>query len=467
MDLDRIRRRQSLKVIVSEAIMVIAVVFMVVILAFIVSGYWVNPDFEIERQGLLQVSSIPTGADIKIDDNTSWLQKTNTSKVLASGKHTVTLSKEGYDSWSKDINISEGLLYRLNYPRLFLKNREIENVFETTDLSYVSISPNHENMLLIDDTTGWTLINLNNDNIKNKKLDVSKILSTTKSDDGQLIESFDGQILDSNWDKDSAHILIKVSIEDNIEWILIDINNLSNSINLTKSFGYNFDIVKIIHNSANILLVTQNGNLHKIDTISKSISSVLMDDVVDFSYFKDQIVFSAHKKDTNLFHVGIMDVNNNKITDFEDFVDLPQITIGKFYDDQYIAIVTDKLVSLYKTEDFSKLKSFELSFSPDTIKIGHNSDFIVLHQDNNFATIDMESLSLTEWQIESNDFGWVDGYMIYVVTDGELVVYDYDGLNRRALSKNVSPELPVTIANDKWLYYFSDNSLTREWLISR
>ena len=122
MDFDKIKRRQSLKVIISEAIMVLAVIITVIVLAFVVSGYWLNSDFKIERQGLLQISSFPTGADVEIDGSVSWLQKTNTSKVLSSGEHTVALSKENYDSWSKTINISEGLLYRINYPRLFLKN---------------------------------------------------------------------------------------------------------------------------------------------------------------------------------------------------------------------------------------------------------------------------------------------------------------------------------------------------------
>ena len=67
MDLERTRRRQSLKVIISEAIMVIAVILMVTILAFIVSGYWVGSDFKIERQGLLQVASVQTGANVEID----------------------------------------------------------------------------------------------------------------------------------------------------------------------------------------------------------------------------------------------------------------------------------------------------------------------------------------------------------------------------------------------------------------
>ena len=83
MDPDKAKRRQSLKIIISETIMFVSVVVTVVILAFLVSGYWINSDFKVERQGLLQVSSIPTGAEVNIDGDSSWFQRTNTSKTLS------------------------------------------------------------------------------------------------------------------------------------------------------------------------------------------------------------------------------------------------------------------------------------------------------------------------------------------------------------------------------------------------
>ena len=106
MNPEKARRRQSLKILISESIMVLAVVITVIILAFLVSGYWLNSDFKIERNGLLQVSSVPTGADVYIDGESAWLQRTNTSKILSSGEHSIKLTKDGYDTWSKTVNIS-------------------------------------------------------------------------------------------------------------------------------------------------------------------------------------------------------------------------------------------------------------------------------------------------------------------------------------------------------------------------
>ena len=79
----------------------------------------------------------------------------------------------------------------------------------------------------------------------------------------------------------------------------------------------------------------------------------------------------------------------------------------------------------------------------------------------------MESMQITNWQINSSSYNWINGYMLYVINDGELSVYDFDGLNHRILSNNVSNHFPVTITSEKWLYYFSDDELVREWLIAR
>jgi hypothetical protein len=57
--------------------------------------------------------------------------------------------------------------------------------------------------------------------------------------------------------------------------------------------------------------------------------------------------------------------------------------------------------------------------------------------------------------------------MIYTIKNNELIVYDYDGLNRRSISTNVSAHFPVTITNNRWMYYFNDDGLVREWLIPR
>ena len=83
------------------------------------------------------------------------------------------------------------------------------------------------------------------------------------------------------------------------------------------------------------------------------------------------------------------------------------------------------------------------------------------------ATLDMEAQQLFEWTTGTTSYDWLDSSMIYAVKDGVLHVYDFNGLNPRILSSNASSHFPVTITADKYLYYFRDGSLVREYLFEK
>ena len=464
MDPEKAKRRQSLKILISESIMVLAVVVTVVVLAFLVSGYWLNSDFKIERNGLLQISSVPTGADVYIDGESAWLQRTNTSKILSSGEHNIKLTKDGYDTWSKTINISEGLLYRIHYPRLFLQNRSSQKVFDAANYTLSTISPDHNSLILINNTTKWEIINLSNETIKPEKLDISTIFPSISMADSADTGLFTGVILNIDWDQDSSHALFKVQSSEEIEWILLDVKDPSRSINLTREFGSNFTEVQIIDNNSSSLLAIQNNNLHKIDVPSRSLSAVIINNIINFDHYNAEIIFSARNdSSSNMpYYIGLLRLGDNKINTITNTSTPTKVVLSKFYDDKYITILQDSQVSLYKKDNFELIQTFSLNFTPDTIKVGHDGEFIIMSTDNQIAALDMEAISVVEWQAEGSHFGWIDNDMLYSVNDGNLIVYDFDGLNRRIIASNVSSHFPAAITNNKWLYYFSDGSLIRE-----
>lgn len=464
MDPEKAKRHQSLKILISESIMVLAVIITVIVLAFLVSGYWLNSDFKIERNGLLQISSVPTGADVYIDGESAWLQRTNTSKILSSGEHNIKLTKDGYDTWSKTINISEGLLYRIHYPRLFLQNRSSQKVFDAANYTLSTISPDHNSLILINNTTKWEVINLSNETIKPEKLDISTIFPSISMADSADTGLFTGVILNIDWDQDSSHALFKVQSSEEIEWILLDIKDPSRSINLTREFGSNFTEVQIIDNNSSSLLAIQNNNLHKIDIPSRSLSAVIINNIINFDHYNAEIIFSARNDSSSnmSYYIGLLRLGDNKIDTITNTSTPTKVVLSKFYDDKYITILQDSQVSLYKKDNFELIQTFSLNFTPDTIKVGHDGEFIIMSTDNQIAALDMEAISVVEWQAEGSHFGWIDNDMFYSVNDGNLIVYDFDGLNRRIIASNVSSHFPAAITNNKWLYYFSDGSLIRE-----
>ncbi len=459
MDLEKRAMRQSLRVIISEIIMVITVIITVIILALLVSGYWLNGNFEVERQGMLQIHSIPTGANVEVDGDSPWFQRTNTSKVLSSGEHKIVLTREGYDTWEKTVNISEGLLYRVNYPRLFLKERKKSPYFDVSAVTFATISPDNNYILLTNNTTNWTLLKLDSDEPKTTSVDIATFTDFASIATGAKTGLFTGEIVSASWDSACEHVLLKLKNDSAIEWLLVNVKNSAKSLNLTREFALSFDKIRIFDNSTGNLLALKDGNLRKIDVAGRQISSILASGVINFDFYDSEIIYSTNDA------VEIMKIGDTEPTILT-AVDAPvKPYISRFYDDKYITLVSGDTVQLYKKDDFSEVLTDTISFIPSSTKIGHDGNFVLFQADNNVAVLDMEIMSVAEWQLDSVDSGWLDGSMLYSVKDGELIVYDFDGLNRRELSTGVSPRHPITITSNKWLYYFSDNQIVREIIV--
>ena len=462
MDPEKRARRQSLRILISECFMVVAVVITVAILAFVVSGYWVNSDFKVERNGMLQISSLPTGADVIVDGESAWNQRTNTSKVLSSGKHLIELKKDGYDTWSRTINITKGLLYRVHYPRLFPLERQKSAVFEIGATTFVTVSPNRELALIANDTTSWTLLGLTGDKITTTPIDVSTVFSSVSLAPGAEKGLFVGQIISADWDNNNDRILFKINNGSSVEWSLLNINNPKESINLTKEFNANFSEIRIFDNSASNLLAVLDGDLRKIDTGGRQLSTVLVNDVVSFDYFDSDILFSAKDELNEDYYVGETSLGGEIKTIYDNLKSAPKVAISRFYDDKYISVLNEKNLTIYKKDNNEVFLDEELGFAPDTLTVGHEGEFITLTLGEKIATVDMEAVDVVEWSPNSPHYKWLDSDMLYSINDGELIVYDFDGLNRRPLAKNVSHRFPVTITGDKYLYYVSDENLIRE-----
>ena len=369
MDPDAAKKRQSIKVIFSETLMVLTIIATVVVLALVVSGYWLNSDFKVERQGMLQISSAPTGADVAIDGETAWLQVTNTSKVLTSGEHTITLTKEGYDSWSKTINISEGLLYRIRYPRLYLIEREKTKIADTLGTTKVFTNGKQNQLYLY-----------------------SGDLATLDTD--QYALPITGQ---------------DVSGSDVVSgWQVMNLDaDTPEKKPVTRDMLY--ELFKKPKKPSEDTVKAFNPDLH-IDESAKTIFS-------------------------------------------------------KFYDDRYLTVIEDSTITLYKQDTEEPVLTSELSFTPTEFHTGDDGEFTVFSAGSTIATLDMETMQIKEWSVDGETLGWLDGSTIYSVKDGELFVYDFDGLNRRSLSNGVSSRFPVFLTRDRWLYYFSDDTLMREQIV--
>ena len=448
MDLDERKKRQTLKVLLIESFMSVAVVVTVIILVLVVSGYSIGSDYKLEQGGLLRIDSEPVGASVFVDGER--LGDTNFSKVVSSTEHEVVLEKEGYDVWKKKINVVKGLLYHLRYPRLFLKERTKEQVYNFDDIEFASVSPDHNNLFLIEKDLNWSFFDLRNEKLNKRIIQVSFLASDTKLEIKQAL-----------WSRNGRRMILESIIGEKRNWIYVDFDNRDNCFSLSDALGTDFEQITILDDSANELLAYFNKSLFRIDVPKKSLSNPLAMEVSDYYPFMSDGIIAFISNDVLWALKG---AEKEKIMTFDQPV---RIAATNFYDNKYLVVYSSDSLMVYEGDILKEVLKGEVNINLDNLKIMAGIGYVVARDGDMIFALDMEDMKLNSWRAGADSLGWLDKYLIYTISNGVLKAYDFDGQNERVLSENVTANYPATITNNRWMYYFSDGALMREWLVKR
>lgn len=521
MDYEEKRRKQALRVLVAEVGMVISVAIIVVVAVMAAMGFFISSNGQIGQSGLVQLHSLPTGASVELDGSTLFA-RTNLSRTLSEGEHTFRIYRDGYDTWEKKINVYPGALMRLYYPRLFLQNRVPEVVQDLNkdnaklDLEFYSPTRNREYILYaLDNAPTWHLLDMRGDKIKDRLLDLSGVLpgmvelvedpnseTAAKTVNNSPVENkkftFEGKIKQVKWSANAEKVLAEVEYAGQNSWILINLSDVSKSLDLTETFGLNFERVEIIDAAANRLYVLENQHLRQIDAGNKSLSKVILNNVVDFSNSGSSVVYLKAIKENdgaNMYEIGSYrdgEEGSVLIKTVKDDTAV-KVALARFYEEDYICYtINQKLTVVYGVlptykenqddepeADLSELRELitdhELPYLPKNLEISPDGEYLVASAGSHLMVADLATAEITSYDAISAQWKWFDASMMYALRDGAIVVWDFDGQNQRDLSTSRAGEkdlnvlsYPVLVtANNRWLYYLTKTEngilqLTRE-----
>ncbi len=447
MERERKKRARAVKVAITDTVMVIALVAVVILLTFIAMGYNINKDGEVGQQGIAQIHSMPSGASITIDGNTI-IPRTNASRMMEPGEHYVELTRDNYDSWGKTIQIEPGVVYKMDYPRLFLQNREVENVREYSEgLEFFEPAPNHDSILYATKgSTEWNWLDIRGDDAIDKKLDMSGQLSGLTIDDVE-------------WNLNNDKVLVKThNAENKTEWILVYVKDLELDVNLTKQFDTDFDDVQFANGGGERLYVTENGNLREIVTGDKVISQVMASSVKDYAFEGDTLMYLTVDNKVMMYREGEKDL---EITQF----DTPQnvkIALSEYLSKKYVSFVVDNKLYVYKGEypndertlnDMDLIFESDLDITPTKFEVDGAGEFLIARDGSKLSVFDAELSKLHQYTLEGEQMFFLDLYLIGTIHDGNLIVCDFDNTNRRELTKATGQA--IITKNNKWLYYLA------------
>lgn len=506
MDYEDKKKRQFIRVMIAEVGMVLSVLVIVVVATLAAMGFFISSNGGLEQNGLMQIHSLPTGATVELDGNTLF-SRTNLSKTMSAGEHNLKLSRPGYDTWEKTVKMYSGVLIRLHYPRLFLQDREAQVALalgkKATGLEFYQPSQSRNYIIYAEQGAAvWKLLDVKGDEVRTTLLDLSGILpgmvekkSEKKTKLGVSPQSttpeyqFEGEIEELTWSNDENRVLVKVRYDGKVEWVLVNLRDVANSLNLTQTFGMKFEHIEMIDNAANQLFALENHQLRRINVSEKVMSRVLLGNVENFANNGTNVIYltvplaaeEIEQAEQRYRAVGVYrnDEKDGTVLAKVEAEKKIQIALARYFDEDYMCYIVDKKPTILygslpsydeKGADLSSLKKLAednvLGLVPESLAVSSGNEYLVARAGAKYMVIDLDMGDLYEYEAPTAELKWLDGSMMYGVSEGEILVWDFDGTNRRNLAESLkkgstvlkATTRPVMIAsNNKWLYYLSED----------
>lgn len=453
--------------------MVISVLAIVTVLTLIVMGYKLGDDGAIEQAGLVQFSSVPTGARVEIDDG-ALTARTNSSKMLSDGQHKVKMTRDGYDSWEREIKVKSGWLLRLTYPRLFLTERETELVKTLPELEFLEMAPARTSILYAaKDAVNWQWMSIRDNENTVTQLEMGKILP------GVAQGKFNGEIKEMSWDKAGEKVLVEVEVNGARQWILVNLRDAAASLNLTKEFGMDFSTVVMAEGNADRLWVLEKQNLREVNVGERRISRVLIEGVESFDDNGADLIYVTRQDVQGRRSIGMYQAGRREVVTIKQVEDglSARAVLCDYYGDKYLVMIIGGRLYVYKGDYPAAqrgLEAMELLIESDTdvvpegaVEVNQTQQVMVAHQGDKFVAVDLEMGGFWNYTAENQKIEWLDDYILYGVKDGKLLIWDFDGTNRRELvGSDVAIDAKAVVSkNNRWLYYVRQGENGKKELI--
>lgn len=459
-------RRIALSVLATVSVLIIVTVSILFMLGYRLDG----GNGRLEQGALLQFNSNPDGAQVWIDDQFINSQ-TASKKTVVAGTHSVMFSKQGYENWNRTLDLDAGTLTWLDYARLVPKERPVEAVGYYDALSSMQFSPDlkwalgHE----VANQPVFRLVDLRATEIKNTFLTLPATLYSESATAG-VAHTFTVY----RWSNDARYTIIKHVYTDKTEWLMLDTQDISRSINITRLLNVELTDVKFANTSGMTLYgLTTDSVLRKLDLSGETISRGLVTNVKDFSIFEEGTVVS---------YVGVDPTDDKKTVAgiYKDgdsasrilrTVDTPnanlRINVTRYFGEDYVAISVGNKVEIFTgslpsaTQEANTLRLFadftldspvtSLSFSP-------RGEYVLAQADSEFKSYELEHKRLATSAVSPTEgrkavtLQWLDAAHLWSDDTRSFVMRDFDGSNAHSIMA-VEPGFDASLSqNGRYIY---------------
>ena len=445
------RRAHRQKLFIGYGLIAIALTMMTIVIFFAAYGYDIDRRTgQVIQNGMIILNAAPESARISINGN----DEGNTDKRLSlpAGQYKVELSRQGYRSWRRDVNLSGGAIEQLVYPFLFPENLSTRAIQDYSDRpAVVSQSPDRRWLVVQrpgDAIGAFQVVDLN---------DTNNAAQTVVFPDGVLTSGSRHSFQAVEWSTDNNNLLLKHTVDGKTEFVVFNRDTPAKSRNLTKLFdGHAFTSVSFRDRNAGLFYLYNQADKTLYATDAKAAQYTLMaSGVLSYKgYQKDLIVYITADKDTTKADVHILYKGVDKV--------IKQVGASKTYlhdaadfnGKLYLAVggSSDKEVFLFENplDGLNASSTAPQAFlalpidNPTSLKFSTNARFVAVQSESSFAIYDAETERHyrynTKLDLESSTSAtWMDGHRLTIIPkDGAVRVFDFDGTNMQSLNPGIS-----------------------------
>ncbi len=462
----RKKRSRNIRLTIGHSLMVVLVLIATYILVFRAYGYDYDPKTgQVVQDGLVYIDSAPDGAAIKLNGQ-DYKSQTNTRLALPEGRYEMEISKNGYQTWKRSFDLDGGEVLRFAYPLLFPDKLDTAHLQDfKTPVSFASQSPDRRWIILEekDKLNAMTLLDL-------EKRSNDKPTKKTLNFPTGLFHAASGRHIIKlvEWSTDNRHLLVKHQYKGGFEFLVMDIQQPTLSYNVENTFSREADRVTLFDKKFDKLFLynAKSKSLLRADVKGKAVQS-FANGVISYKSHGDDTLLYSRPNTTDKTKADVVMRQNNKdyvIKKIPRSDDIP-LDIARYSGSWYIVVGVQSEHRSYvyrdpvdlvlnRGESIESVRAIVLRNigNIDEVSFSQNARFILSHSGQNFSIYDAElqqhfSYTLSQELDLSQEPFWMDGHRLISNSGGKMLIFDYDGINRRSLIK-ADAALPVMFDRD-------------------
>lgn len=442
------KRAHKRRLMIGYALMSVVVVLGSVLMLHLAYGFDIDRNTSsLIRNGLVYVDSKPNGAKVFLD-NVEQRGRTDTKLEIPAGVYNIRVEADGFRHWERTIDLEGGEIERLVYPYL-IPNEFITNDMSTYDSlpNIVTQSPDRRWLLVMEDGVldEFDVYDLNDPEKAPVKASIpSSVLASTKEvSTMKFVE----------WSTNNRHVLFEQTYGDKAEFIMFDREKPNESININQQMGINPAVVSLKNKRPDqfYYLEKEPGVLRIADTKNRTISAPLIEEVIDYKSYGDDIVLYATQKDAEEGRTDFKVLEGNETYKLKTVSksDVYVMDVSKYDNEWYyvvggskdnMAFVYENPLSVIKKEDHGSLKVVSIMRlnNPQFVSFSAGTQFIGLQSGNSLLTLDLEKVHQYRHKLEvevplTQQIKWMDGHRYIFTVDNQSYIVDFDGSNEETL----------------------------------